>query len=398
MLSSMTLYDIRILYLARRDMSDETFLISIGLMKLLDALDTDNERVDLINKTLKVFSSLTDIVRKGPLPDSDYMNSQHVDSSERTKRLRAARQSKKSIEHTLAHLGWFDNLAIEYFKNNIIGSPKDYDIYTLLMELEQLADYSKSSLPQGAEAILAVLETKGSELKRIKEFGLSVDDRARLESAKQLETVKQQIAAIDNSIKQAQEEIEQNIARRIGETTAKLETELDPIIRRANTLRTQVEVTSRKMMEMQQTLDEKLSLLTEALAIDPHTSLINLVTETEILLARMDATSKENVTKSEYAIKGIAARMRNLQLQIESKSRVVEDSSILCDTLTELASQLNTITANITETTSLTKGAVAAATDIKHAVGVLKMETDIYKTNAFRHVNEKNKIEKEIKG
>ena len=400
LIRNVTLYDLRMLYLLRRDNTDESLCVSLGLLELMDTLDSDEERTRVVEATLKMFSSLTYLVNNAPKADKEYFNNDGIDTTERRSRLKNAGQLRKSVEHTLSHLGWFDNLAVIYFLDQLIKSPRKYSLETLLSDLYELAGDSNSGgyTPKDTTSLLTTLAAKREELKRLNRLSQSLEASTKEEADSVVGEIERQIATVSAAIEEATENMETKVLSNIAGIRTKLSLEIEPLLRKVGTLQAQIELADSKLTSLQEELASSLTKLSERAKLDPKVSLVNMLTDIELTISRLNNQNEQDFENATAMLQTVLNRIKNSQEQLAQSTQNQSLTDVQRSKLFEMIAELNSLTRDIKDSTSVTQTTADELQELAKLVRIAQMETGIYKHNAIHNNSVVMKIKENING
>lgn len=398
LIRNVTLYDLRMLYLLRRDNTDESLCVSLGLLEIMDNLERDEDRTCVVESTLKIFSSLTYLVNNAPRADKEYFNNDGIDSTTRRSRLKHAGQLRKSIEHTLSHLGWFDNIAVLYFLDHLIKSPKKYNFEVLLADLYQLSGDSSASgyVPSNTSSLLTTLDAKRSEFKRINELSARLESATKDEANSVSDEITRKIDELDIAIQTATESMEKNVINSITSIQTKLELEVEPLLRKIGTLQAQIDMSESKLISLQEMIGSSLTRLSERSKLDPKTSLVNMLTEVELSVSRLNNQNDQDTEMATATLQLVLNRLKNLRTQISSTAINDSIDGKSKSTLFEMAMELSKLTEDIKLNTTITKEASTELSELSKLIHIIKTETSVYKHNALHNKNIVDNIKEKL--
>lgn len=398
LIRNVTLYDLRMLYLLRRDNTDESLCVSLGLLELMDTLDSDEERTRVVEATLKLFSSLTYLVNNAPKADKEYFNNDGIDTSERRARLKNAGQLRRSVEHTLSHLGWYDNLAVIYFLDQLIKSPRKYSLEVLLSDLYELAGDSNSGgyVPKDTSPLLTTLAAKREELKRLNKLSQSLEDSTKAEADSVVADIERQLAAVTLAIDEASKNMESNVLANIRGIRTKLSLEIEPLMRKIGTLQAQIELADTKLTSLQEELSSSLTKLGERAKLDPKVSLVNMLTDVELTISRLNNQNEQDFENATAMLQTILNRIKNSQEQLAQSTQKQSLTAVQRSKLFEMIAELNALTNDIKTSTAVTQTTADELQELAKLVRIAQMETGIYKHNAIHNNSVVTKIKESI--
>ena len=350
----LTLYDIRSLYMLYKVMSTDSFLYNIGCLQLLDALESDAEKVELIDNTLKLFAGIDAVVEKGPEADRNYMLNPTIKSDAREKAIRAARQKNKSITVSFSYFELYTNIAVKYFHCNTIAVRlPNVTPQMVIRELGYLMKYFKDSttrVSNSTESLLTELNVKRAELSSLRQLSEDMTFASTAQKKETAQALITEIGELDKNLKALREEMQTTIKIPIKQLGDEVSTSLIPLTKSITEIKEEIEETTMYIGQMGSDIVESIETLKSFVIAEPNTTLLRELRGLhELLSTKVQDNSSLTKELQETSlmidsIKGqLHAHLKNRNNPAVELQTTMHDMLVRVSSLTELVDDLNSL-------------------------------------------------------